>query len=405
MRNCIIAQSGGPTAVINASAVGIYEKNLETKYFDKVYFGINGIEGILNKNIIDSDSLNKDNVLNLKQTPSSGLGSCRYKLADYKINSYDYDRVINILDEYEIDTLFYIGGNDSMDTVMKFSQYCKNTTCKIKFIGIPKTIDNDLMYTDHTPGFGSAANFISTAVLETYLDSSVYINNGIFIVETMGRDTGWLAASACTARYNGKPVADFIYLPEKAFNVEDFLCDVRAKFKEQNQVFIVASEGLKTEDGRFLSEMNVISQDNFGHSQLGGVGQHLRQLILDAGITTRVKALELGVLQRCAMHCASQIDIDEAFNAGYEALKYAADGHNGYMVAIKRESNSPYSTSFFLVEANKIANNVKYFPKEWINEKGNGVTEEAYEYFMPLLNGVPTLYRTNNVPQYKVFTK
>ena len=405
MPNCIIAQSGGPTSVINSSVVGLIRANEEFKIFDKVYGGLNGIEGILNKNIIDLSQISSEDIDTFRLTPSSGLGSCRYKMKNLEESTEEYDRLLDILKSLDIKAFFYVGGNDSMDTTAKLGKYAKENGLDINFIGIPKTIDNDLMYTDHTPGFGSAANFISTAVLETYLDSSVYINNGIFIVETMGRDTGWLAASACTARYNGKPVADFIYLPEKAFNVEDFLCDVRAKFKEQNQVFIVASEGLKTEDGRFLSEMNVISQDNFGHSQLGGVGQHLRQLILDAGITTRVKALELGVLQRCAMHCASQIDIDEAFNAGYEALKYAANGHNGYMVAIKRESNSPYSTSFFLVEANKIANNVKYFPKEWINEKGNGVTEEAYEYFMPLLNGVPTLYRTNNVPQYKVFTK
>ena len=405
MPNCIIAQSGGPTSVINSSVVGLIRANEEFKIFDKVYGGLNGIEGILNKNIIDLSQISSEDIDTFKLTPSSGLGSCRYKMKSIEESTEEYDRLLDILKSLDIKAFFYVGGNDSMDTTAKLGKYAKENGLDINFIGIPKTIDNDLMYTDHTPGFGSAAKFISTAVLETYLDSSVYINNGIFIVETMGRDTGWLAASACTARYNGKPVADFIYLPEKAFNVEDFLCDVRAKFKEQNQVFIVASEGLKTEDGKFLSEMNVISQDNFGHSQLGGVGQHLRQLILDAGITTRVKALELGVLQRCAMHCASQIDIDEAFNAGYEALKYAAEGHNGYMVAIKRESNSPYSTSFFLVEANKIANNVKYFPKEWINEKGNGVTEEAYEYFMPLLNGVPTLYRTNNVPQYKVFTK
>ena len=405
MPNCIIAQSGGPTSVINSSVVGLIRANEEFKIFDKVYGGLNGIEGILNKNIIDLSQISSEDIDTFKLTPSSGLGSCRYKMKNIEESTEEYDRLLDILKSLDIKAFFYVGGNDSMDTTAKLGKYAKENGLDINFIGIPKTIDNDLMHTDHTPGFGSAAKFISTAVLETYLDSSVYINNGIFIVETMGRDTGWLAASACTARYNGKPVADFIYLPEKAFNVEDFLCDVRAKFKEQNQVFIVASEGLTTEDGRFLSEMNVISQDNFGHSQLGGVGQHLRQLILDAGITTRVKALELGVLQRCAMHCASQIDIDEAFNAGYEALKYAAEGHNGYMVAIKRESNSPYSTSFFLVEANKIANNVKYFPKEWINEKGNGVTEEAYEYFMPLLNGVPTLYRTNNVPQYKVFTK
>ena len=385
MRNCIIAQSGGPTAVINASAVGIYEKNLETKYFDKVYFGINGIEGILNKNIIDSDSLNKDNVLNLKQTPSSGLGSCRYKLADYKINSYDYDRVINILDEYEIDTLFYIGGNDSMDTVMKFSQYCKNTTCKIKFIGIPKTIDNDLMHTDHTPGFGSAAKFISTAVLETYLDSKVYTNNGIFIIETMGRDTGWLAASGALATINGNKCADLVYLPERAFSVQSFLTDVARIFKEKKHVYIVASEGLKDENGKFLTE-TAPNDDSFGHAQLGGVGAYLKNLIIQASITHRVKSLELNTLQRCSMHASSKIDVNEAVMVGQAALEASINSEGGYMVAIRRDSSFPYKSSTFLIEADKIANNIKYFPSEWINEEGNNITEEGLLYLKPLIS-------------------
>lgn len=292
-----------------------------------------------------------------------------------------------------------------MDTIAKLSKYGKEIGSNIQFIGIPKTIDNDLMYTDHTPGFGSAAKFISTVVLETYLDSSVYTNNGIFIIETMGRDTGWLAASACCAKMNGKQVADFIYLPEKAFDKEKFLLDVRKKFNEQNQVYIVASEGLRDASGKFITELECISQDTFGHTQLGGVGQYLRELILKAGISTRVKALELGVLQRCAMHCASNIDIEEAYLAGCEALKYSKENKNGSMVCIKRESNFPYKTSFFEVEASNVANNVKYFPEEWINEEGNNLTEEAYNYFAPLFEGTPTLYFENNIPKYKVFNK
>ena len=404
MPNCIIAQSGGPTSVINSSVVGLIRANEEFKVYDKVYGGLNGIEGILNENIIELSSMNTNEINTFRYTPSSGLGSCRYKMKNLDDSTEEYDRLLEILKSLDIKSFFYVGGNDSMDTTAKLSKYAKENGLDINFIGIPKTIDNDLMHTDHSPGFGSAAKFISTSVLETYLDSSVYINNGIFIIETMGRDTGWLAASACTARYNGKPVADFIYLPEVAFNVEEFLIDVREKFEEQNHVYIVASEGLRTEDGKFLTEIEASAQDKFGHAQLGGVGAYLKQLIINAGITKRVKSLELGVLQRCAMHCASQIDIDEAFNAGYEALKFARDNNNGYMVGIKRESNTPYKSSFVLVEANKVANNVKYFPKEWINSKGNFVTEEAYEYFTPLLDGIPTLYMESNVPKYKVFT-
>lgn len=405
MSNCIIAQSGGPTSVINSSVVGLVKANEELKLYDKVYGGLNGIEGILNKKIIELSAKTEEELNTFTYTPSSGLGSCRYKLKSINESADEYDKLLNILSELDIEAFFYVGGNDSMDTTAKLSKYAKDNGLNIKFIGIPKTIDNDLMYTDHTPGFGSAAKFISTAVIETYLDSSVYSNNGIFIIETMGRDTGWLAASACCAKINGRQVADFIYLPERAFDKEKFLMDVRKKFKEQNQVYIVASEGLRTEDGKFLTEFDCISQDTFGHAQLGGVSEFLRKLILTAGITTRVKALELGVLQRCAMHCASKLDIEEAYLAGYEALKYAKENKNGSMVAIRRDQSFPYKTSFFEVDASKVANNVKYFPTEWINEEGNNLTEEAYKYFSPLFEGTPSLYLEDNLPKYKVFNK
>ena len=396
MPNCIIAQSGGPTSVINSSVVGLIKANEEFKVYDKIYGGLNGIEGILNKNIIDLSSTTNQELEEFKYTPSSGLGSCRYKMKNIEDSTEEYDKILEILQDLDIKTFFYIGGNDSMDTTAKLGKYAKENNLDIYFVGIPKTIDNDLMYTDHTPGFASAAKYIAISVLETYLDSSVYTNNGIFILETMGRDTGWLAASACTAKYLGKPVVDFIYLPEVAFDKDQFLKDVEKRFKENNHVYIVVSEGIRDASGKFVSEFECVSQDKFGHTQLGGVCNYIRSLILDAKITTRVKALELGVLQRCAMHCSSQIDIDEAFMTGYEALKYAMEGNNGQMVAIKRESNKPYKSSFFLVEADKIANNVKYFPTEWINKEGNNVTPEAYEYFKPMLG---------ELPDFKVFTK
>lgn len=396
MPNCIIAQSGGPTSVINSSVVGLIKANEKFKAYDKIYGGLNGIEGILDKNIIDLSSIPHEELNEFKYTPSSGLGSCRYKMKDLADSTEEYDKLLKILIELDIKSFFYVGGNDSMDTTAKLGKYAKDNNLDINFIGVPKTIDNDLMHTDHTPGFASAAKFIAISVLETYLDSSVYINNGIFILETMGRDTGWLAASACTAKYYGEPVADFIYLPERTFITEEFLKDVEARYKRNNHVYIVVSEGLKNEDGKFLTELDNVSSDNFGHAQLGGVGEYLRRLIVNAGICNRVKALELGVLQRCAMHCSSEIDIDEAYATGYEALKYAKDGNNGYMVAIKREQNIPYKSSFFLVEADKIANNVRYFPEKWINERGNNITEEAYNYFKPLLG---------ELPDFKVFTK
>ncbi|MBD7914182.1 6-phosphofructokinase [Clostridium sp. Sa3CUN1] len=405
MANCIVAQSGGPTAVINSSVVGLLKANNEIKAFDKVYAGLNGIEGILNGNIIDLSSFSEDEINEFRYTPSSGLGSCRYKMKHLEESTEEYDKLLDILKCNDIKAFFYVGGNDSMDTIAKLGNYAKKTGLDIKFIGIPKTIDNDLMFTDHTPGFGSAAKFIATTALETYLDSSVYINNGIFILETMGRDTGWLAASACMARINGEPVADFIYLPEVAFDIEKFLTDVRQRFKEKNKVFIVVSEGLRNSEGKFITEVESQSHDKFGHAQLGGVGSYLKNLIINSSITTRVKSLELGVLQRCAMHCASNIDLEEALEVGSSALKFALEGNSGYMVAIKRESSSPYKTSHILVEADKIANNVKYFPTKLINEEGNNIKEEALDYFLPLISGAPSLIIDNHLPKFKTISK
>ena len=405
MANCIVAQSGGPTAVINSSVVGLLRANNEIKAFDKVYAGLNGIEGILNGNIIDLSSFSEDEINEFRYTPSSGLGSCRYKMKHLEESTEEYDKLLDILKCNDIKAFFYVGGNDSMDTIAKLGNYAKKTGLDIKFIGIPKTIDNDLMFTDHTPGFGSAAKFIATTALETYLDSSVYINNGIFILETMGRDTGWLAASACMARINGEPVADFIYLPEVAFDIEKFLTDVRQRFEEKNKVFIVVSEGLRNSEGKFITEVESQAHDKFGHAQLGGVGAYLKNLIINSSITNRVKSLELGVLQRCAMHCASNIDLEEALEVGSSALKFALEGNSGYMAAIKRESSSPYKTSHVLVEADKIANNVKYFPTELINEEGNNIKEEALEYFLPLISGSPSLVIDNHLPKFKTISK
>ena len=315
MSNCIIAQSGGPTSVINSSVVGLLEANKTLGSFNKVFAGLNGIEGILNGNIIELSSISQEEINNFKYTPSSGLGSCRYKMKKLEESTEEYDKLLEILKANDIKAFFYVGGNDSMDTTAKLSAYAKKTGIDVKFIGIPKTIDNDLMYTDHTPGFGSAAKFIATSVLETYLDSSVYINNGIFILETMGRDTGWLASAAALAKLNGKQVADFIYLPETAFDIDKFLVDVKNKFEEQNQVYIVVSEGIRNAEGKFIAEAHAQAHDKFGHAQLGGVGNFLKNLIISSGITSRVKSLELGVLQRCAMHCSSEIDLKEAYDA------------------------------------------------------------------------------------------
>lgn len=399
--NCLVAQSGGPTAVINASFMGVFDEALESKCFDTIYAGLNGIEGILNETLLNLNNIPYEKLKLLKYTPSSALGSCRYKMKDYKVDDSEYIRLFNILEANNIKAFFYIGGNDSMDTVRALSEYTKLHNIDVQVMGVPKTIDNDLMETDHTPGFGSASKFIASTVLETYLDSSVYINNGIFIVETMGRDTGWLTASAALATIDGKPAADFIYLPEVAFSKEKFLEEVNERFKAQNQVFVVASEGIRDKNGDFIATLNSsASHDKFGHAQLGGVCNTLKSFIIESNITSRVKTLELGVTQRAAMHYASLTDIEEAYNVGRAAVKYAAQGNTGYMVAIRRLQNNPYKSDTVLVEPSKVANHIKYFPKSWINRTENFVTQEAIDYILPLIQGTPELVMENGLPKY-----
>lgn len=406
MKNCLVAQSGGPTAVINASFMGVLDQCLESKSFDNVYAGLNGIEGILKEKLLNLSEIPYEDLAVLKYTPASALGSCRYKMKDYKTDNSEYEALFSIFRKYNIEAFFYIGGNDSMDTVRALTEYTRLYNLPVQIMGVPKTIDNDLMETDHTPGFGSASKFIATTVLESYLDSSVYMNNGIFIVETMGRDTGWLTASASLAKINGRQVADFIYLPEVPFIKESFLEAVNKRFKEQNQVFIVASEGIRDENKDFLAKSSTaVVHDKFGHAQLGGVCGTLKNIIVESKITSRVKTLELGVTQRSAMHCISKTDLEEAYSLGRKAVQYAAEGVTGYVVGINRLQNHPYKSDTFLVDPAKVANHIKYFPKEWITAEGSNVTKEAFDYINPLIQGTPELPMENGLPKYTVLKR
>lgn len=398
--NCLIAQSGGPTSVINSSLAGVIFENNALKYYKNVYAGLNGIEGILKEKIINLSNISSHDLKVLKYTPASALGSCRYKMKDFNIDDTEYKLFFSILSKLDIKSFFYIGGNDSMDTVSQLSEYSKKHNLDINIIGIPKTIDNDLTSTDHTPGFGSAAKYIATLTLENYFDSCVYTNNGIFILETMGRDTGWLAASACLAQVDNEPVADFIYLPEMPLDIVKFLSDVSQKFKEKNHVFIVVSEGVKDSCGNFLSKKSMSSHDKFGHAQLGGVGNYLKDLIIKSHITSRVKVLELGTSQRCSMHIASKTDIEEAFFLGKSAIHYSRDNVTGKMISIKRTNNTPYNIDTVLVNAHDVANHTKYFPFDWINKNGNHVTSECYNYLKPLINGTPDYILENSLPKF-----
>ncbi|NMB27231.1 MAG: 6-phosphofructokinase [Tissierellia bacterium] len=402
MKNCMVAQSGGPTSVINSSVAGVVGENNKIKYYDNVYGGINGIEGILQERIINLSKLTDKDLELLKYTPAAGLGSCRYKMDDFNKNEEEYLKFFQILDMLDVQTFFYIGGNDSMDTVSKLSEYASLKGIDKQIIGIPKTIDNDLLHTDHTPGYGSAAKYIATTTLETYLDSRIYPNNGVFILETMGRDTGWLAASAALAKLNGESVVDFIYLPEKEFIEEKFLSEVSDVFQKKNRAYIVVSEGVKDESGEtlFIRDSDSKTHDGFSHAQLGGVGKYIEKVIKDNKIAPKTRVLELSVAQRSAMHLASMTDIEEAYLVGKQAMKYSAQGHTGFMVGMKRLGNNPYEIETYRVEASKVANNIKYFPKEWIALEGNNITDEAIEYMAPLIIGEPTLPIEEGLPKY-----
>ena len=400
--NCIIAQSGGPTSVINASVYGLVKANKKLNLYENVYGGLNGIEGILNKKIINLSDLDELQLERFKNSPASGLGSCRYKLKPLSESEDEYLKLLDILNSLNIKAFFYVGGNDSMDTTAKLNAFAKAKNIDIKFFGIPKTIDNDLLGTDNCPGFGSAAKLISTLIMETYLDFSIYKNNGIFIVETMGRDTGWLAASSSLARLNDTPLVDLIYLPEIDFYEDKFIEDVRKIFKEKNKAYIVASEGIRDKYGNFICEQKTSAHDKFGHSQLGGVSNYLKNLIVSSSITTRVKTLELGVIQRCAMHLASDTDLKQAAEVGAYGIELSKKGYTGVMAIINRTCNNPYKYEVSHTDISKIANKTKYFPKEWINEECNYITDEALNYLYPLIQGKPDIKYKNGLPYFSI---
>ena len=390
MKNIIVGQSGGPTAVINSSVVGVYEeaKKLGIK---KVYGMVHGIEGFLNDNIIDLDSYlnDKDNIELLERTPSAFLGSCRYKLPKIEGNEEVYEKIFKILDKHKIDALFYIGGNDSMDTIKMLSDYAKEHNKSQKFMGIPKTIDNDLPITDHCPGYGSAAKYIATSLKEIIRDNASFgvVKPTICIVEIMGRHAGWLTAAASLAKDDTCEGVDAIYLPEVDFDLDKFVSKVKDLASKKSSVVIAVSEGIKTSDGKFVCELNSSDRklDAFGHKQLSGCASTLANIIANkTGLKTR--AIEFSTLQRAATHLASLTDIKEAIMVGKKAVKEAAKGNTGMMVTIKRK-NGKYSSTTDIYDIHNIANIEKKIPIEWIDIKNNQLKKEYIEYAKPLING------------------
>ncbi len=406
MNNCIIAQSGGPTAAINASLAGVISKALETKKIDRVYGAMNGIQGVLNDHLIVLDDIfgqDERMIEKLKYTPSMFLGSCRYKLADYRKDPSDYDRICEIFKKYDIRYFFYIGGNDSMDTVAKLSVYTKEKGLDVKVFGCPKTIDNDLTCTDHTPGFGSAAKYIATTILEIAHDTSIYDMPTVVIVEIMGRNAGWLTAAASLARNDYNTAPQLIYLPERAFSTENFVSDVRRELAKRQHVIIAVSEGIKDASGKYISAQST-KTDKFGHVMLSGTGKVLEEIV-KSQVGCKVRSIELTVLQRAADHIASLTDINESFTLGSTAVDFALEGETGKMVTCVRTCDKPYKVIYDCASIDRIANYEKTVPEEWINEAGNDVVGGMEAYLRPLIQGEVPLMYYKGLPDYMSFER
>ena len=403
-RNCLVAQSGGPTTAINASLAGVISGVMNCNQFDTCYGAINGVLGILNENYLDLSAImsDPDNLERLKMTPAMYLGSCRHKLPDYKDDDSSYVFIFNQFAKLNIGAFFYIGGNDSMDTVLKLSSYAKEIHSDIRIIGIPKTIDNDLCVIDHTPGFGSAAKYIASTMLEVAHDTFIYAVKSVTIVEIMGRDSGWLTASSALARNSYNTAPHFIYLPEVPFSKEQFLTDIRGKLKTHNNVIVAVSEGIRDENGDYITASKSAS-DQFGHQQLSGAGKALEFLVKE-NIDVKVRSVEINVLQRCAAHLASRTDLNESFALGSKAVTLAEEGVTASMVTLERTSNSPYIVTYSHAPIRGIANEAKVIPREWINEAGNDIEPALYEYLKPLIQGEIPISYVDGVPSYMPVT-
>lgn len=396
---CIFGQSGGPTAVINASAYGVFKTALESDSITNVYGAAHGIRGVLDDRLYDIRQEDPDELRLLLHTPSSELGSCRYKMADPEADDTDYRRILEIFQKYDVRYFFYNGGNDSMDTCNKISRYMQAHDWECRVMGVPKTIDNDLFGTDHCPGYASAAKYIATSCMEVSKDCRVYDNGTITVIEIMGRHAGWLAGSAALATYCGSG-PDLVYLPEVDFDMERFFADVHRVYEQKNSVLIAVSEGIHYADGSFVSEAKASATDGFGHAQLGGLAARLAQALKERE-HAKVRGIELSLLQRAGAHLASQTDIDEAFSAGKTAVEAAIAGETGKMVALMREMvDGKYTCRMELIPLADVANYEKKVPVEWIVPEGNNVTQDFIDYALPLIQGVPEIPVENGLPRY-----
>lgn len=395
---CLIGQSGGPTSVINASAYGCIEAALQNENITKVYAAHHGISGVLNDRLMIMDEEDPANLRLMLQTPAAVLGSCRYKIADPDTDDTDYRRILEIFQKYNIRYFFYNGGNDSMDTCSKIAKYMAKVGWDCRVIGIPKTIDNDLMETDHCPGFASAAKYIATSIMEVARDSQSYPTGCVTIVECMGRHAGWLTAAAALAGEAGC-APDLIYVPEVDFDMDKFIADVKSCYDRKKNCLVAVSEGVHYFNGTFVSATTA-AHDGFGHAQLGGLAARLASVVKER-LGVKVRGIELSLLQRAAAHCASKTDVEEAYGVGRFALESAVAGATAKMAGFRCfRDEDEYQCSYELFDLHAAANAEKKLPREWINEAGNYVSFEFVDYCLPLIQGEPELVRENGLPCY-----
>jgi 6-phosphofructokinase len=403
--NAIFGQSGGPTAVINASAAGVFTEALrQSGVIEKVYGAAHGIKGILDEKFYDIGLEDPYEIELLKTTPSSALGSCRYKLKDAAADDTDYKRILEVFKKYNIRYFFYNGGNDSMDTCNKISKFIQQAGWECRVMGVPKTIDNDLFGTDHCPGFSSAAKYIATSTMEVYHDAHVYDTGMITVIELMGRNAGWLTAATAISASKGQG-PDLIYLPEIDFDIDKMLEDVKIIYARDLKCIIAVSEGVKAADGRYIPELvGTVDRDAFGHAQLGGAATILANYLKEK-IGCKVRGIELSLLQRCAAHCASKRDVEESFLSGQTAVKCAVDGMTDHMVGFSRPEKGEYRCDIKLIPLGEVANTERKIPREWINEAGNGLKQPYLDYVLPLIKGESCPPMEDGVPRFAKLKK
>ena len=395
MGNVIVAQSGGPTTAINASLVGVVKGTLASDKYDKIYGALHGISGVMKEDFILMNDKDLDLIY---RTPASYLGSCRYKMPERGESKEIYEKVFAVLNKMDVSAFFYIGGNDSMDTIAKLSDYGREIGSDIRFAGVPKTIDNDLIKTDHTPGYGSAAKFIATSMLEMAHDTAVYEAPAVTIVEIMGRDAGWLTAAAALARNEYSSVPQLIYLPEVTFDKTQFIEDIKKLLEKTTNIVVAVSEGIRDAEGSYISATSA-ANDKFGHAQLSGAGKCL-ELLVKQELGIKCRSVELNIPQRCAAHIASATDLKESMELGEKAVEYTLAGETGFMPVINRVADKPYSYDISLGDLDEIANQARSVPREWINDKGNDIKQELTNYMLPLIQGEVEVAYKDGLPVY-----